>query len=351
MQQNCYSTISENQNRQMQMELDYSCEILSTGSQSDGDGDSECYIEDLQTPHTTNTQESEYDFKELKPYPCFDVNDPLRYFLETGEITPNEYEKWKLVNEEPRHQSQTQPKARLDFGPGHNDSDDDDQNDQNDDGEGRTTTVFGNGYSVLFHGDAEPVDPWNPTPDPTPSNDRRYTVIANDGTFMLKQLTQSDPYNHKLSTSFELKLLWERYMCASSQRFQPLQDFWQENVLKIYEALQDLTADHARIRNREYERGVWFPKDTPAPPPHHTTPIETLENTFETIGRMSRCIAEDFNTPSVVDYVEEFMMSLYREIVFNALVEAHENKISDIEWDKFTEQKYAERKQQQQQQQ
>jgi hypothetical protein len=58
---------------------------------------------------------------------------------------------------------------------------------------------------------------------------------------------------------------------------------------------------------------------------------------------MSRCIAEDFNTPSVVDYVEEFIMSLYREIVFNALVDAYENKISDAEWDKNANQTYMER--------
>jgi len=35
-------------------------------------------------------------------------------------------------------------------------------------------------------------------------------------------------------------------------------------------------------------------------------------------------MAEEFNTPSIVAYVEEFIISLYREIEFNALVEAIE---------------------------
>jgi len=48
---------------------------------------------------------------------------------------------------------------------------------------------------------------------------------------------------------------------------------------------------------------------------------------------MCRCIAEDFNTQSVVNYVEEFIVSLYREIEFNALVEAHENSLIKAEMD------------------
>ena len=342
MQQN-YDSSFENEEKQRRMDLGYSCEVLSDGSKSDDD--SECYIEDLQTPHApTNAQESEYE-----PNTCFDINDPLRYFLETGEITPNEYDKWKLVNEEPRHHPQPkigkQSKVSPDFGPGHNESDnDEDSEDDHGDNNEETVTVFGNGYSVLANEHTYPVDPWNSAPDPTPSNDRRYTEIATDGAFMRKRLTQSvltgpgNRYRCKLSNSFELKLLWERFMITASQRFHPLQDLWQENVLMIYEALQDLVVDHSKIRNRKNNRGAWFPKDTPAPPSYHTTPIETLENTFETIGRMSRCIAEDFNTSSVVNYVEEFIMSLYREIEFNALVEAHENKISDAEWDKNAKQ-------------
>jgi hypothetical protein len=46
---------------------------------------------------------------------------------------------------------------------------------------------------------------------------------------------------------------------------------------------------------------------------------------------MCRCIAEDFNTQSVVNYVEEFIVSLYREIEFSSLVEAHENSIAGAE--------------------
>jgi hypothetical protein len=48
---------------------------------------------------------------------------------------------------------------------------------------------------------------------------------------------------------------------------------------------------------------------------------------------MSRCIAEDFNAESVVEYVEEFMKALYREIEFNALVEECENRIGDAEYE------------------
>jgi hypothetical protein len=45
---------------------------------------------------------------------------------------------------------------------------------------------------------------------------------------------------------------------------------------------------------------------------------------------MSRCIAEDFNTQSVVNYVEEFLVSLYREIEFNSLVEAYEQNTRGV---------------------
>jgi hypothetical protein len=44
---------------------------------------------------------------------------------------------------------------------------------------------------------------------------------------------------------------------------------------------------------------------------------------------MSRCIAEEFNTSSVVAYVEEFLMMLYREIEFIALVEEHDTKMRE----------------------
>jgi len=118
----------------------------------------------------------------------------------------------------------------------------------------------------------------------------------------------------KLIDSFEIKIVWERFISAEYSLSSPnLQNFWQENVLIIYEALQNLRADQNQRQAR-----AWRPH-----PEYHTTPIETLENTFETIGRMCRCISDDFNTHSVVDYVDEFIVMLYREIEFNALVEAH----------------------------
>jgi hypothetical protein len=243
-------------------------------------------------------------------YPRIDPNDPLRYFLERGEITPNEYERWKLVREEPepRPQSHSHSKKRNDFGPGYNsDSDEDDDGDSI---EGTVTTEYGTGYSVHADEYNDPFDPWNPTPDPT--HNRRYTKLANDGEFMLKQLTQG----RKLSDAFELKLAWERFKSSSSptHQLQTLQDFWLEHALQIYEALQNLSENQARVQGN---------------PEYHSTPFETLENTFETIGRMSRCIAEDFNTPSVVAYVEEFLVTLYREIEFIALVEEHDTKMRE----------------------
>ena len=139
---------------------------------------------------------------------------------------------------------------------------------------------------------------------------------------MLKRLTQG----RKLSSSFGLKLIWERFAIVSSQRHQTLQDFWQENALQIYEALQDLVEDQARI---SMEGDVSTTTHAQQQQQYHSTPMETLDNTFETIGRMSRCIADDFNTPSVVAYVEEFIVALYREIEFNALVEEHKNKMRE----------------------
>lgn len=372
MQETYYTSLRETDEQQRRMDLGYSCEVISEASGSgssdcDGDGDdySECYIEDLQATATTSGAGAG-----AEPYPQIDPNDPLRYFLELGEITPNEYDKWKIVKEEPAHdlKAEKQSKRRPDYGPGHNESDSDDIDDGDNHKNNEPTIEYGSGYAVWANElDADPFDPWNPNPDPTPSNDRRYTKLAVDSTFMMKRLTQPVEYEHsasglgnkcnlKLTDSLELKLLWGRFISSasasassssssSSHQFQqPLQEFWQVNALKTYEALQDLREDHARVRNRKCNRGAWFPKDTPAPPTYHTTPIETLETTFETIGRMSRCMAEDFNTPSVVDYVEEFIMSLYREIEFNALVDAYENKISDAEWDKNANQTYMERK-------
>ena len=300
-------------------------------------------VEDFLNPEAFSTTATETATdtatEPTESYPRFDPNDPLRYFLELGEITPNEYEKWKLVREEPlEHNQPTLAKKRPDYGPGHN-SDSDSMSDDGDDDQG-PTIEYGSGYSAHADEYNDPFDPWNPTPDTT--DDRRYAKIANDGEYMLSRFTQSVEYNHsatgpgnklnlQISNSFGLKLAWERFAITSSneKRLQTLQDFWQANALTTYEALQDLRADHARIRGNRLP----IISHHPLPPQYHSTPFETLENTFETIGRMCRCIAEDFNTQSVVNYVEEFIVSLYREIEFNALVEAHENSLVKAEMD------------------
>jgi hypothetical protein len=295
------------------------CDVLSISSYSSDSKDTQTPnggygsdSEELWMSYIVTPTVDEQEHKQ-KSYPIIDHNDPFRYFLERGEITPNEYERWKLVREEPEYRPQSQSKKRNDFGPGYNsDSDEDDDSDS----DIEVTIEYGTGYSVHADKHSNPFDPWNPTPDPT--HDRRYTKIATDGEFMLKRLTQG----RKLGNAFELKLAWERFKSSSSSssspspayQLQTLQDFWLEHALQIYEALQDLKEDQARVQGN---------------PEYHTTPFETLENTFETIGRMSRCIAEDFNTLSVVAYVEEFLVTLYREIEFIALVDEHDTKMRE----------------------
>jgi len=298
----------------------YSSDSKNTEPRDDGSDNEDFYI-----PYdiTAAAAEAAAEAAEAESHPSVDPNDPLRYFLERGEITPNEYEKWKLVKEEPRRQVQPLPtnhkRKTPDFGPGYNsDSDPDSECDDNNDDDNTPTIEYGNGYSEHADEHTDPSDPWNPTPDTT--SDRRYAKIANNGEFMMKRLTQGG----KLSSSFGLKLIWERFAISSSQRLQTLQDFWQENALQIYEALQDLMETQAVGGGEGGQVGA-----TPASYEYHSTPFETLDNTFETIGRMSRCIAEEFNTPSVVAYVEEFIVSLYREIEFSALVEEHENKMRE----------------------
>ena len=107
----------------------HSCEILDTsryvsGSNPSDDDSSDEYdydfdIQDLQSPKAAGEE----------AFPHFDLTDPLRYCLELGEITPNEYDKWKIVQEEeePRPQSQSQSKTRPDFGPGYNSDSDTDE--------------------------------------------------------------------------------------------------------------------------------------------------------------------------------------------------------------------------------
>ena len=305
----------------------------------------------------TTTTDDETDTPALAPYHRIDSTDPLMYFLESGEITPNEYDRWRIVKQKVTDtdtdasattpSDSTHQNTRLDFGAGYN-SDTDTESEDNDDHDhdAASTAVsysYGNGY-------ARQHDCWNPTPDPT--QDNRYTKLANDGEYMLTRFTQwssSKPLERKsrkmipkLSTSFELKIEWERFIDSSSRshghshQTQTLQDFWSEHALQIYEALQELKDEQVRVRatpNSEWIRSI-IPDILPAPE-YHTTPFETLENTFETIGRMSRCIAEDFNVESIVEYVEEFMKTLYREIEFNALVEEYEYRIGDTEQEKL----------------
>lgn len=293
----------------------YSSDSKNTETRDDGNGSDS---EDFYIPYDITAACAEAA-AEAESYPGVDPNDPLRYFLERGEITPNEYEKWKLVKEEPRHQVQPLPikhkRKTPDFGPGYNSDSDPDSECEDDDNS--PTIEYGNGYSEHADEHTDPSDPWNPTLDTT--SDRRYSNLATNSEFMLKRLTQGG----KLSSSFGLKLIWERFAISSSQRYQTLQDFWQENALQIYEALQDL------VETQAAGVGVGQVGATPASYEYHSTPFETLDNTFETIGRMSRCIAEEFNTPSVVAYVEEFLVSLYREIEFDALVKEHKNKMRE----------------------
>ena len=259
----------------------------------------------------------------------YDPNDPLRYFLTKREIGEDEYERWKIVHEvvvtpiQPR-------KKRIDFGPGHNSVSDDDS----DDDEGyeelsntRTTTTYGDGYSVLS-GTGAFVDSWNPNPDPTPN--RRYIALATSREFITRCLvdecgdhlrSQPQPQPQpQLASAFLLKLTWERYAFYPSrtpcwERY-TLQNFWEEHALVIYEAMQTLVDSHARVH-----KGTEKMQANMVPPLYNITPIETLEATFETIGRMCRCIPEDFTTRTVTTYIEEFITALYREIVFITLIE------------------------------
>ncbi len=308
----------------------HSCEVLDTsryvsGTPSDDEVDREQYdydfdlrdLQDLQSPEAAAAEEEE----EEEDYPHFDLTDPLRYCLELGEITPNEYDKWKIVQEEKEeeHRPQSQSKTRPDFGPGYNsESDTDDEFT-----EPPFSYNYGNGYLTrLQHPHhVEFYDPWFPNPDPTPN--KQYTAIATNPRHMMTHFVvfesdgkQPNPTSiaiPRLNHAFQLKLIWERFMISSK----PLQDFWQTNALDIYEALQECIATQAKC----FSPLSGARKLIPDTPEFHTTPTEMLEHTFETIGRMSRCIAEDFNTQSIVNYVEEFMRALYTELRFMELLQ------------------------------
>jgi hypothetical protein len=305
----------------------HSCEILDTSryvsgiNPSDDDSideyDYDFDLQDLQSPKaaaaaTTHTQ------------PHFDLTDPLRYCLELGEITPHEYDKWKIVQEEEEEEHrrpQSQSKTRPDFGPGYN-SDSDSDADADDD-EPEVSYTYGNGYLTRLqdHHHVEFYDPWFPNPDPTPN--KQYTEIATNPHRMMRQFVvfESDGEQPmptaipRLNHAFQLKLIWERFIVSSNSP--SLQHFWQTNALDIYEALQECVATQAKC----FSPLSGARKLIPDTPEFHTTPVEMLENTFETIGRMSRCIAEEFNTQPIVNYVDEFIHALYTELRFMELVE------------------------------
>ena len=293
------------------------CDSYWNGGDSDSDEEEQlqrargCYV--VPIPATTTTTPPATN--------VFNPNDPLRYFMVNREITHAEYERWKLVHQTTPSTltlEQQQRKKRIDFGPGHNSVSDSESDDDGDNTQStQTTTIYGGGYSALLHGDVR-TDSWNPNPDPTP--DRRYTVLATSPAFMSRCLV--DEHDQQLASAFIVKLVWERYAFhpspdAPCERY-TLRNFWEENALVIYDALQVLVDKHARVH-----RGTETMQVNMIPPSHNVTPIETLETTFETIGKMCRTIGDKFNTQSVSTYIEEFIVALYRELVFIALVETH----------------------------
>lgn len=239
------------------------------------------------TPPAVKTK-AELKLQRSHEEPCFDINDPLRYCMETGLIDVKEYDKWKIVQQLSPVINIGRSRRAVDFGAGYNsDSDDDDD----------TTTTssvmsYGTGYMQDRNGIA--YDPWFPNPD--------YKMGQGPWCVVFENASIS-----KLNTAFGLKIMWERFAerKGQGQGQCTLQEFWQTNALDIYEALQELVEMHAKS----------FTTMCDGTPEFHTTPVEMLEHTFETIGRMSRCIAEDFNTDSCVNYVEEFVRALYTELL------------------------------------
>jgi hypothetical protein len=154
--------------------------------------------------------------------------------------------------------------------------------------------------------------------------------------FVVSEESEDGATETRLNPAFRSKLSWERFMtrCRAAgtppPTPPPLQNFWETHSFEIYEALQELAAIHAKCFNG----GARFSNIIHDTPEFHTTPLETLEHTFETIGRMCRCIADDFNTQPVVNYVEEFIRSLYTELRFIELVEVRVEEFIDAEYDK-----------------
>ena len=278
--------------------------------------------------------------------PRFDPNDPLRYCVETCLISKDEYEKWKIVKQDTSEAPTKTKPCVIDFGAGYNsESGTDDECDISDCG--HPNVIYGSGYTTQFPsrriqpGGAWVEDPWFPDPDPT--SNKQYTDLGHNLHIMMSQFVvfeqSSDlsvdglgfSFSYRLNHAFNLKLMWEQFNSnCNVLGHQPLQNFWETKSLEIYEALQDLTATHAKCFNTGAHRLI---HDTPE---FHTTPLETLDHTFETIGRMCRCIGDDFNTQHVVNYVDEFIHALYTELRFMDLVEAKVEDLIDVEYDERT---------------
>jgi hypothetical protein len=279
--------------------------------------------------------------------PCFDPNDPLRYCVKTCLISKDEYEKWKIVKQSAAVAPTKTKPCVIDFGAGYNsESGTDDECDISD--HCQPDVIYGSGYTTQFPsrriqpGGAWVEDPWFPNPDPT--SNKQYTDLGRNLHIMMSQFVVFEKngdmsvdglgfsFSYRLNHAFNLKLMWEQFNSnCNVARHQPLQNFWETKSLEIYEALQDLTATHAKCFNTGAHRLI---HDTPE---FHTTPLETLDHTFETIGRMCRCIGDDFNTQHVVNYVDEFIHALYTELRFMDLVEAKVEDLIDVEYDERAE--------------
>ncbi len=348
-----YGTWSQNQDQQEYMDLQYCCDVLDTsrfvmgdGYGSDSSSSKESYEDydwtdpancvtprahavvataaataaECTTPPAVKTK-AELKLQRSHEEPYFDINDPLRYCLDMGYISRGEYDKWKIVKSSSSPVGRT--RRALDFGPGYNsDSSSDSENDAVSTPAPITITTsgvmrYGTGY-VRDSNRTAYYDPWFPNPDYMREQEQEQeqahtqvyglwcVVFENDTNDVHSQPPASIS---RLNTAFGLKIMWERFAESKRQGQCTLQEFWQNNALEIYEALQELVEVHAEL----------FNTTSAGKPEFDTTPVEMLEHTFETIGRMSRCIAEDFNTDSCVNYVEEFVRALYVELRFMEL--------------------------------
>ena len=310
---------------------------------SDSDDSYDCVTS---PPAVATIQTSNSNPQTQTQTPRFDPNDPLRYCVETCLISKDEYEKWKIVKPDTSEAPTKTKPCVIDFGAGYNsESGTDDECDISDCG--HPNVIYGSGYMTQFPsrriqpGGAWVEDPWFPNPDPT--SNKQYTDLGHNLHIMMSQFVVFEKngdsavdglgfsFSYRLNHAFNLKLMWEQFNSnCNVARHQPLQNFWETKSLEIYEALQDLTATHAKCFNTGAHRLI---HETPE---FHTTPLETLDHTFETIGRMCRCIGDDFNTQHVVNYVDEFIHALYTELRFMDLVEANVEDLIDVEYDERT---------------